>query len=94
MNRTLFECGFKKQDESKTGQLCDIKTALPKSVKLTKKSLKCSLCKKVLSGKQILDLQLHFKHKPGHNTNVQESQVYQLISSLNTLSSKAEFKVE
>ena len=52
-----------------------------------------SLQRSVLS-KQYTDIHMHFKHNPEHNPNVQESQVNQPISSLNTLSSNVEFQVE
>ena len=62
MNRTLFDCGFKKEVELKGGQLYDITATLSKSVKLNSKSLKCDVCQEFFSGKQYLDAHVRFKH--------------------------------
>jgi hypothetical protein len=69
MNRTLFDCGFKKEVELKGGQLYEITATLSKSVKLNSKSLKCDVCQEFFTGKQYLDAHVRFKH----NIQVSES---------------------
>ena len=62
MNSTLFDCGFKKEIESKSGQLYDITAKLSRPVKIVTKSLQCNFCQEVFSGKQYLDTYVRFKH--------------------------------
>ena len=48
MNCTLFDCGFKRQVETKSGQLFDVTAALPKYVNLPDKAIKCEICNELL----------------------------------------------
>jgi hypothetical protein len=70
MNRTLFDCGIKRQVETKSGQLFDVTTALPRSVKLPNKHVKCDICKKSFTAKKYLETHVRFKHNSSENCNL------------------------
>ena len=44
MNRTLFDCGFKKEVELKNGKLYDVTATLPKAVQKQTYDFKCGIC--------------------------------------------------
>ena len=44
MNRTLFDCGFKKEVELKNGKLYDATATLPKAVQKQTYDFKCGIC--------------------------------------------------
>ena len=68
MNRTLFDCGIKKQVETKRGQLFDVTTALPRSVKLPSKPVRCDICQESFSAKKYLETHVRFKHNRSENS--------------------------
>ena len=70
MNRTLFDCGIKKQVETKSGQLFDVTTALPRSVKLPSKPVRCDICKESFAAKKYLETHVRFKHNSSENCNL------------------------
>lgn len=43
MNRTLFDCGFKKEVELKNGKLYDVTATLPKAVQKQTYDFKCGI---------------------------------------------------
>ena len=67
MNRTLFDCGFKKNVESKNvelknGGLYDITETLQKPVKMSTSDFKCQKCSQSFFRKQHLEMQTKYKH--------------------------------
>ena len=62
MNRTLFDCGFHKKVEQRSGDLYDITETLHKALKLKYDSVRCGICSQSFSGKQYLDQHMRFKH--------------------------------
>lgn len=63
MNRTLFDCGFRKSVELKNGSLLDITPTMEKIATLSNGyDVKCSCCGKVFKGQQYLDSHMTFKH--------------------------------
>ena len=61
MNHTLFNFGSKKEEETKKGTKYDVTPTMDTSVKLDSK-IPCAVCQKLFSGKQYLDMYIHFKH--------------------------------
>jgi len=72
MNRTLFGCGFKRKIDF-NGKEFDVTSALPQATKIEKKLELCHHCGQSFSGKQYLNMHLHFKHrettKPKQNSS-------------------------
>ena len=62
MNRTLFDCGFKKNLEVKNGGLYDINETLRKHVKMPASDLQCHKCSQSFSRKQHLEIHTKYKH--------------------------------
>ena len=62
MNRTLFDCGFKKEVELKNGKLYDVTTTLPKAVQLQTYDFKCGICSQMFFRRQHLEMHIKFKH--------------------------------
>lgn len=61
MNRTLFDCGFKKEVELKNGELYDITATLPKTIR-KQADFKCGICTRTFFRKQHLQMHFKFKH--------------------------------
>ncbi len=80
MNRTLFDCRFKRQVETKSGQLFDVTAALPKYVNLPDKGIKCEIWNESSTANKYFDTHMRFKHisemsnhgNQGKNKNVCE----------------------
>lgn len=84
MNRTLFDCGFKRQVETKSGQLFDVTAALPKYVNLPDKAIKCEICNESFAAKKYLDTHVRFKHnseKSNHGNQGKNKNVYECIQT-------------
>lgn len=62
MNRTLFDCGFKKEVELKNGKLYDVTATLPKTVQKQTYDFKCGICSQTFFRRQHLEMQIKFKH--------------------------------
>ena len=62
MNHTLFDCGFKRQVETKSGQLFHVTAALPKYVNLPDKGIKCEICNESFTANKYFDTHMRFKH--------------------------------
>ena len=62
MNRTLFDCGFKKNVEVKNGGLYDINETLQKHVKMTASDFQCQKCSQSFYRKQHLEMHTKYKH--------------------------------
>lgn len=62
MNRTLFDCGFKKNVELKNGGLYDITETLQKPVKMSTSDFKCQKCSQSFFRKQHLEMHTKYKH--------------------------------
>ena len=56
--------------ETKSGQLFDVTAALPKSVKLSNKTVKCEICNKSFAAKKYLDTHVRFKHNSENSNRV------------------------
>jgi len=70
MNRTLFDCGFRKSVELKNGCLLDITPTMVKMAELSKSSVvKCNFCGKSLRGQQYVDSHMKFKHSTTENSH-------------------------
>lgn len=54
MNCTLFDCRFKGQVETKSGQLFDVTAALPKYVNLPDKGYKMQDLQRIICGQEVL----------------------------------------
>ena len=57
MNQTLFGFGFNKEVETKSGKRFDVTAALPKTVQLADKPVKCEVCAESLLAKSISTLE-------------------------------------
>ena len=62
MNRTLFDCGFKKEVELKNGKLYDVTATLPKAVQKQNCDFQCGICSQTFFRKQHLEMHIKFKH--------------------------------
>lgn len=62
MNRTLFDCGFKKEVELKNGKLYDVTATLPKAVQKQTYDFKCGICSQIFFRRQHLEMHIKFKH--------------------------------
>ena len=62
MNRTLFDCGFKKEVELKNGTLYDVTATLPKAVQKQTYDFKCGICSQIFFRRQHLEMHIKFKH--------------------------------
>ena len=62
MNRTLFDCGFKKEVELKNGKLYDVTATLPKAVQKQTYGFKCGICSQIFFRRQHLEMHIKFKH--------------------------------
>lgn len=62
MNRTLFDCGFKKEVELKNGKLYDVTATLPKAVQKQTYDFKCGICSQIFFHRQHLEMHIKFKH--------------------------------
>ena len=81
MNRTLFDCGFRKKVELRSGDLYDVTATLPKVVKLKHDSARCSICSQSFFGKQYLDQHMRFEHPSECNGQESTDQSISLQSS-------------
>ena len=62
MNRTLFDCGFKKEVELKNGKLYDVTATLPEAVQKQTYDFKCGICIQIFFRRQHLEMHIKFKH--------------------------------
>ena len=62
MNRTLFDCGFKKEVDLKSGKLYDVTATLPKAVQKQTYDFKCGICSQIFFRRQHLEIHIKFKH--------------------------------
>ena len=62
MNRTLFDCGFKKEVELKNGKLYDVTATLPKAVQKQTYDSKHGICSQIFFRRQHLEMHIKFKH--------------------------------
>ncbi|XP_014675269.1 PREDICTED: jerky protein homolog-like [Priapulus caudatus] len=62
MNRTLFDCGIKREVETRNGRLLDVTATLPKSIELPKKHVKCEICNGLFTAEKYLRTHVRFKH--------------------------------
>lgn len=67
MNRTLIDCGYKEEVETKSGRWFDVSAGLPKSVKLPNKQVRCKICNESFTAKKYLDTHVRLKH-PFHDS--------------------------
>lgn len=62
MNRTLFDCGFKKEVELRNGKLYDVTATLPKAVQKQTYDFKRGICSQIFFRRQHLETHIKFKH--------------------------------
>lgn len=74
MNYTLFNFGFTKRIETKSGKLFDVTAGLPKTIAAHEKTTKCEVCHALFSGEKYLDTHMRFKHQSEYQSPCQGSQ--------------------